>query len=196
MGVIGLKKAIILHGICDEQEYHDANQPSPSNNNWIAWLQKQLMIKGFDCQTPEVPYSYKGIYEDWKRTFERMEIDKETILIGHSAGCGFFLKWLSANDTSVDKIYMVAPWLDPYNEYADTGFLSGDLNDNIPDRLNGIEIIYCEDDPVKGVQETVKIIQDKYPSITNIQKSHGLGHFSSQVRGTDAFPEILEFILK
>ena len=85
------EKAIILHGICDEDEYFDQNQPSPSNNNWIAWLQKHLMFNGFDCQTPEVSHTYKGIYEDWKNTFERMEIDEDTILIGHSAGCGFFL---------------------------------------------------------------------------------------------------------
>lgn len=191
-----MKKAIILHGICDEQEYHDESEPSPSNNNWIAWLQKQLMIQGFDCQTPEVPYSYKGIYEDWKHIFERMEVDEQTILIGHSAGCGFFLKWLSANDVSVDKIYMVAPWLDPFNEYAETGFLSCELNGNLIDRVNKIEIIYSEDDPVEGVKKTVDIIGEKYPSITNISKLNGLGHFSSKARGTEVFPEILDVIIK
>jgi len=191
-----MKKAIILHGICDAEEYYDEYTPSPSNNNWIAWLQKQLILEGYDCQTPEVPMSYRGIYEDWKTVFERNHIDDDTILVGHSAGCGFFLKWLSLNNRSVDRIYMVAPWLDPYGEYDETNFLSCELSQDLSNRINNIDILYSCDDPVEGVAKTVDIIKDTYPSITRVKNYEGLGHFSSAARGTEIFPEILDVILK
>ena len=62
--------------------------------------------------------------------------------------------------------------------------------------MNKIDIICCDDDPVKGVKESVDIISNKYSSITTITKLNGLGHFSSLARGTQEFPEILDVILK
>lgn len=191
-----MKRAVILHGICDEEEYYSENEPSPSNNNWIAWLQKQLVLIGYDCQTPEVLNSYKGIYEDWKRTFELMNIDRDTILIGHSAGCGFFLKWLSQNTVSIDKVYMIAPWIDPFGEFETTGFLECKLHPDLNNRINEIHILYSNDDPVKGVKETVDLIMDNFPSISTLNTYDGLGHFSSTARGTAIFPEIMDVIDK
>lgn len=197
-----MKKALILHGLCDDDEYYSSTEPSPSNNNWIPWLQKQLMLNDYNCQTPEVPFSYRGIYQDWFDTVDPLNIDEYTILIGHSAGCGFFFKWLSQNNKKVDKIFMVAPWLDPFNEvnpYNDRlenkDFLQCDLVDDLNNRINEIHVLYCNDDPVSGVKETVDIVMDKYPLISRLHNFDGLGHFSSASRGTDIFPEILDIII-
>ena len=90
-----MKRAYILHGCCDEEEYFSDEYPSPSNAHWLPWLQKNLLQKGYDCQTPEMPKPYAGIYKEWKAQFELYPVDENTSLIGHSCGCGFFLRWLS-----------------------------------------------------------------------------------------------------
>ena len=59
---------------------------------------------------------YQPKYELWKTEFEKNEIDEETSLVGHSNGAGFIIRWLSENkDVRVDKVILVAPWLDPTN---------------------------------------------------------------------------------
>ena len=112
----GMKKFIILHGCCDREEFMSDEYASPSNSHWIAWLQKQLIMQGHTCQTPEMPAPYKPSYQTWKRIFSQFEITPETILIGHSCGCGFLLKYLSETEQQIDKLILVAPWRDPFEK--------------------------------------------------------------------------------
>jgi predicted alpha/beta hydrolase family esterase len=91
-----MKNAIIVHGI-DETKNELLEQPnSPSNSHWLPWLQWQLIKNGILCQTPEMPNPYIADmnYDDWAEVFTRNNIDKNTILIGHSAGAGIFLMGL------------------------------------------------------------------------------------------------------
>jgi len=85
-----MKNAIILHGLPDRDEYYDASVPSSSNYLWIPWIQKQLLIKDVAAHTPEVPGAYKPTphYDVWQREFERFDVTPETMLVGHSCGCG------------------------------------------------------------------------------------------------------------
>jgi predicted alpha/beta hydrolase family esterase len=198
-----MKNAIILHGLCDDDEYYDSNEPSPSNNNWIPWLQKQLMINDYNCQTPEVPFSYRGIYKDWLSVFESFKVDRETILIGHSAGCSFFLKWLSQNNKSIDKIYMVAPWIDPFkevnpynNKEENKDFLQCELASDINSRVKEMHIICSDNDHVKGVNETIEVISEIYKKILKKHYFKGYGHFNPKQMGTNEFPELLEIVLE
>lgn len=118
-----MKNAIIVHGWNSKSEYFDEGELSPSNRHWIPWLQKQLLVKGIQTQTPEMPLPYKPQYDLWKNEFEKLEPEKANILVGHSCGGGFLTRWLSENKTSHDQIILVAPWLDPYREET-TDFLS------------------------------------------------------------------------
>jgi hypothetical protein len=58
---------------------------------------KQLLINEIAASTPEVSHSYDPQYPIWKREFERFEVTSETILVGHSCGGGFLVRWLSEN---------------------------------------------------------------------------------------------------
>lgn len=107
-----MKNAIILHGKSGpgEQEYYNPDFPAASNSHWIPWLQKQLMIRDIYAQTPEVPNSWKPDYATWCKEFERYDITPETVLVGHSCGGGFLVRWLSERpDVRVDKVVLVAP---------------------------------------------------------------------------------------
>lgn len=105
-----MKTAIILHGMADSEEEYDGRE---SEHHWIPWLCQQLGLEGYAVYTPEMPMPYAPEYEAWKRAFEKLIIDEETILVGHSCGGGFLVRYLSENDVRVGKVVLVAPWLDP-----------------------------------------------------------------------------------
>ena len=66
-----------------------------SNAHWLPWLQAQLLKKDIAAATPEVVQSYDRDWETWNREFERYDLNEDTILVGHSTGGGFIIKYLS-----------------------------------------------------------------------------------------------------
>ena len=107
-----MKNAIILHGQPGKEEYYNPERPSMSNAHWIAWIQAQLLKNDIAAATPEVPFAFKPEWELWKQEVERFDINPDTILIGHSRGGEFWLRYLSENkDIRVGKVILVAPSL-------------------------------------------------------------------------------------
>lgn len=152
------------------------------------------MISGYNCQTPEVPKSYQAKYEDWFNTINVLPMDEDTILIGHSAGCGLFLKWLSGNNLKINKLIMVAPWLDPEKEDGD--FMQCNLDPHLKSRIKEMHVLHSKDERVGGVNETVSIVMKQYPE-TSLHTFDNHGHFSlGNNMNTAAFPELLDIIIK
>lgn len=169
------KTAYLLHGICYEEEYWDSSVPSLSNFHWFPWLQQKFLHEGYLCQTLEMPSPYRPTYRDWAETFEQAQLNEQSIVVAHSAGCGFFLKWMSEHrDLKIHKLILVAPWKDPFVKYPN--FLEGDLDENLSERIQEIDLLYSEDEPVEGVLETKNMLCRYYPMIrTYIYKDKG--HF-------------------
>lgn len=189
-----MKTAIILHGKPDKDEYYSEAYPSASNSHWLPWLQKQLLIRDIAAYTPEVPYCYAPDYSTWCKEFERFEVTPKTTLIGHSCGGGFIVRWLSEHpEVIVDKVALVAPWLDP-NRDDTTDLFDFEIDSNLTARAKGITIFNSDND-YASVQETVKILRDKIQN-TSYRELHSHGHFCYKDLGTDAFPELLEEIVK
>lgn len=118
-----MRNAIILHGGPSKKEYYDPETPSMSNAHWIPWLQGQLLKHDIPTATPEVPWSFDRNWKVWLKEVERFDIVPETILIGHSTGAGFWIKYLSINKKlKVDKVVLVAPWLDPDKKHTKNFF--------------------------------------------------------------------------
>ncbi len=158
-----MRKAIILHGVCDDHEFFDA-ETSPSNSHFYPWLQKKFLCSEILCQTPEMPTPYNPIYRQWVETFEQFTLDEETIIIGHSGGAGFFLKWLHQNNhRHFKKVVFIAPYLDPFKKYGN--FLELELSTNVGKQLDEIHLLHSKDDPVIGVNETTEEILKTYPKI-------------------------------
>jgi predicted alpha/beta hydrolase family esterase len=144
-----MRNAIILHGRPDKDEYYNPDIPAYSNWHWIPWLQKQLQAKDIFTQTPEIPMSFRPNYEIWKTEFERYDIGPGTILVGHSCGGGFLVRWLSENkDTKVGKVVLVAPWINPDDDpESETGdFFKFEIDKNFPTRTAGVTIFSSDND--------------------------------------------------
>jgi len=183
--------AIIIHGTCSEKEYFSDEYPSLSNSHWFPWLQKQLLMKGIFTQTPEMLDAYIPDYKKWKKEFERFDVNENTILVSHSCGGGFLIRWLSENKIKPLKLILVAPWLDPEREKT-TDFFDFSIDKNLSKRTK-IHIFLSEDDN-KDILESAEMIQKDIPGI-NVHRFKNKGHFTYADMKTHDFPEILEVIL-
>jgi predicted alpha/beta hydrolase family esterase len=184
-----MKRAILVHGRPDKEEYFDSTKPAPSNSHWFPWVQRQLLLKGILAQTPEMPDASEPNYEKWKQTFEQFKIDEETILIGHSCGGGFIVRWLSENKIKVGKVILVAPWLDPEHNNIDPAFFRFDIDPELASRTAGVTVMYSTDD-YPDVLESVEILRAQIKNVV-FQEFTDKGHFVIEDMKTEAFPELV-----
>lgn len=187
-----MKTAIILHGMPSKEEYFDPTSPAPSNAHWLPWIQRELLLKGILAQTPEMPEPYQPVYEKWRAVFEQFKVDEETLLIGHSCGAGFLVRWLSENNIKVSKVVLVAPWLDPAHELS-TGFFDFEIDPKLVEKTNGVTLfVSSDDDPV--ILESVEKLKTEAANITLQEFTHH-GHFCLSDMKTTSFPELRDILI-
>lgn len=189
-----MKNAIVLHGGPSKEEYYDPKTPSESNAHWLPWLQGQLLKAEIATATPEVPHAFDRHWQTWQTEVTRFDITPETILVGHSTGAGFFVKYLSIHpEITVGKVVLVAPWLDPYHEKTKNFFDDFEIDPHLVDRTAGITIINSDNDQ-ESVQKTVEILRQKIKGV-KYKEFHNYGHFCIEDMKTTEFPELLEEVL-
>ena len=189
-----MKNVILLHGQPDKEEYYDPSEPSASNAHWFPWLQKQLLVSGKQAQTPEVPECYELNWNVWKKEVERFELNQDTVLVGHSTGGGFWIRYLSEHpQIKVGKLILVAPWNDPFNEFG-TDFFKYEIDADLAQRTGSIVILASKDDD-KSIIATVEQLQN---TINNVEVIwyEDKGHFTERSLGSKEFPELLKEILR
>ncbi len=187
-----MNNAIIIHGTCDKEEYFSDKYPSLSNSHWLPWLQKQLLINNIFAQTPEMPEAYSPDYEKWSKELVRFEVNEESVLIGHSCGAGFLLRWLSENKVKIKKLILVAPWLDPQREKT-TNFFDFKIDQNIKEKVAEIHLLASKDDD-EDILQSVDIIKDSLPDVI-YHEFLNYGHFCFSDMKTEKFPELLNIII-
>lgn len=191
-----MKKAILLHGWAHKDEFYDPQYPTVSNSHWFPWLSKQLMIRDIHAIAPEMPSSFYPEYEIWRKEFERFEVDEETILIGHSCGGGFLVRWLSENkDIKAGKVILVAPWIgDDPDQPFEEGFFEFDIDRTLSKRVESF-ILFNSTNDVEPIQKSVRKIKGSIDDIL-YREFENKGHFTLKGLGTEEFPELLAEVLK
>ncbi len=185
-----MKRAIILHGMSDSKETYDGRE---SEHHWLPWLKTELEKNGYEVVTPEFPEPYAPDYTKWRGVFDTLNFDKETVLVGHSCGGGFIVRYLSETDVEVGKVILVAPWLDPDKDHCPE-FFYFDIKRNLVAQTSGMSIFVSTDDDW-DIQESVRIIEAECDG-TEKQVYENMGHFTYGEMGTREFPELLEVIIK
>jgi predicted alpha/beta hydrolase family esterase len=189
-----MKNAIILHGRPSKAEYYSEEYPSSSNSHWLPWLQKHLLNQDIFTATPEVPLAYEPLWERWVKEVERYDINSETILVGHSCGGGFWVRYLSEHrDLNVAKVVLVAPWIDVEQEDPNK-FFDFNIDPNIASRTAGL-IIFNSSDDVPEIQSSVVKLRKEIKNI-KYREFENRGHFTHRKMPSDSFPELLEEVLK
>ena len=193
-----MKQVILIHGLPNKEEYYESDWPSESNAHWLPWVQREILRKGILCQSLEMPHPYNPTYKDHCQVLDQMNINEETILVGHSCGGGFLVRYFSEHkELTPKKIILVAPWLDP-EEYlnelnSETDFFDFEIDSKLSRRTD-IHIIYSTDDE-KYILESVQQIQQSI-SDSKEYKFFNKGHFTEPDLGTKEFPELVEIIIE
>lgn len=188
-----MKNAILIHGRPDKEEYFDDAMPKPHEAHWFPWLKNELEARGIKTSIPVMPRPYEPDYDAWEEVFETYTLTPETVLVGHSRGGGFLLRYLSEHPIYVEKVLLIAPSILP-NPGVVTGFSEYEIDKNITDRISKISLFYSLDDE-EGILKSVQKIKEFLPNITYYEFSDK-GHFTEEDLGTKAFPELLKEILK
>lgn len=110
-----MKKAIIVHGW--------GGNPS---GDWFPWLKEKLEAASYEVIIPEMPDSMHPKIDAWVSILQRLagDIDKDTILVGHSIGCQTIMRFVEnlPEGTKVGSIILVAAWLHLTDETWDEDY--------------------------------------------------------------------------
>lgn len=189
--------AILVPGRPDKDEHYDTTRPSNSEDHWFSWLKRQLILKDIHAVSIEPPFPFRPRYSEWLKEFERFDITPETILVGHSCGSGFLVRYLSEHkDKKVGKVVLVAPWINPLNyEVSDTAdFFDFEIDPDFPARTKGVTVFISSDDE-PSVVKTVEILEEKVKDI-EFKRYTDKGHFCLENLGKQEFPELHSATLK
>lgn len=191
-----MKNAIIVPGRPDKDEHYDPKRPSNSEDHWYSWLKRQLILKDIHAVSIEPPFPFRPRYEEWKKEFERFEVTPETILVGHSCGGGFLVRYLSEHkDLKAGQVVLVAPWINPDKyEISDTAdFFDFEIDPDFPARTASTSVFISSDDE-PSVVKTVDILKEKVHGL-KLHEYTNMGHFCLGDLDGQPFPELLKELL-
>jgi len=186
------KKCIIIHGC-------PGNVPiSPEtgtyDKHWIPWTKNQLIANGVETETPHLPSPWLPDYEEFKSEFEKYDVDENTILVGHSCGCAFLVRWLGETKKKISKLILVAPWkINNKGDEFREKFYTYEIDKDIKNRVDEI-VMFTADDEEDDGKESLKIFHDALDG--EIIELTGHGHYTLNDMGTEEFPELIEAILE
>ena len=180
---------IFCHGVMGPDEKWRAYDMTFGWKNWLQFIvefQHDVIM-----QTPKFPHAHALLmkYDEWERIMDRQDINKDTILIGHSAGGGFILKYLSVHqELGVRQVILVAPWIDT-EDFQPFGFYKGlKLNNNIVAQTEmGVDLMISDDD-MPHIKSSFKKITENISEI-RVHKFSNRGHFTDS-----ELPEIMSII--
>lgn len=180
-----MKQTILIHGLPDPEEIEAGIVVSESH--WFPWLKQNIETLGQSCATPEFSFQNgEPYYLDWVALFERHNPKERDVLVGHSLGGGFLIRYLSEHpELKPAKTILVAPWIDPDHDLT-TDFFNFEMDSGLGNRID-LHVFISSDDDAE-MQKTFETIKEKIPNI-KIHQFTNRGHFC-----TKEFPEILELL--
>ncbi len=183
-----MKKCIIVHGCPSSSQ--DLNY----NKHWMPWIKNQLIARGMEVFTPLMPEPWQPDYEKFKRVFKGYQVDSETILVGHSCGCAFLVRWLGETKLSIPKLILVAPWKVPdKDDEFRRKFYTYFIDPTIKERVKEIVMFTSDNEEPAGKKSLEIYHQALDGKIVNLPNH---GHYTLKDMGTEEFPELLEEVLK
>jgi predicted alpha/beta hydrolase family esterase len=189
-----MTSCIIIHGCPSNKEKAMDLETRTYDKHWIPWTKKQLTSKKIKTQTPLMPEPWQPDYNKFKKEFEKYEVNENTILIGHSCGCAFLVRWLGESKQKINKLILVAPWKipDKKDEFRKE-FYGYKIDPTIKNRINEI-IMFTANDEEEDGKKSLEIFHKAIGG--KIIELKGKGHYVLEDMGTEEFPELIHLIIK
>lgn len=154
-------------------------------------MKEELEKEGCEVKVPEFPTPEGQELENWLEVIDEMhmEIDSETVLIGHSVGATFCLDLLDIRDVEVAGTFLVSCFtgklglgedFDPLNE----SFAERDFDwERIRENAGQVEMFHGKNDPyvpldnALNISEKLKAPIHVYPEGKHLNQDSGFNEF-------------------
>ncbi len=187
------ENVIIIHGCPSSDEAKDPAKRT-YDKHWIPWVKSKLVEHGLQVDTPLMPIPWRPDYESFKKEFDKYFVSENTILIGHSCGCAFLVRWLGETKKKIKKLILVAPWKIP-DEDDDfrKNFYNFSIDEAIESRVQEI-VMFTSNNEAEDGKKSLEIFHNALSGkIINLENH---GHYTFKGMGTQEFPELFEIIVK
>lgn len=184
---------VIVHGCPSDIEKAIDSKTRTYDKHWIPWLKKELTSRGIKTETPLMPKPWYPDYKAFKKKFEKYEVTDNSVLIGHSCGCAFLVRWLGETKRKIKKLILVAPWkISDGNEKFRKLFYEYPIDEAISSRVQKI-VMFTADNEKKDGKKSLEIFHKALGG--KIIELKGRGHYTMRDMGTQEFPELLKEVL-
>lgn len=181
-------KYLILHGCPPSEE-----MVTPKEKRWMNWLANELNKRGLSAAAIDLPKAWEPKYEDWKIEFEKYPINDDSVLIGHSCGAAFLVRWLLETGATVRKLILIAPAKVPESpDDTRQDLYKFELPTEIPNLAEEV-VLFTSNDFPHHLQSLALYTQALRPRVIELEDK---GHFLFFQMGTNEFPELLQEVLK
>ncbi len=195
-----MKQIIVIHGGDSFDSYEDyldslknsevIKESFTVKSDWKTTIEKTLG-SDYEVLQPRMPNKSNAKLDEWKIWFERMFefLNNEVILVGHSLGGMFLIKYLAENTfpQNIVQLHLVAP---PHNQTLDVAdFFLGETLEKISDQTKNIYFYFSKDDPLVPFSEMDKF-KKQIPE-AKFEVFENRGHFKQS-----EFPELIANLKK
>ena len=161
---------------------------------WQPWVKNEIEKHGILCCIPSMSSPWQPYYTDWKAELEKQTISEDTILVGHSRGVAFLIRWLGETKQQVKKLIMVAPNLKTESDDPVLrDFYSFNVDLEIQKQVSERIVFTSENDDLENMESAKLLARVLKCKVINLPMH---GHFITQEMGTDEFGELVAEIIK
>lgn len=187
------QNCIVIHGCPSDVEKAMDPLKRSYDKHWMPWIQRELEARGIHTDRPLMPNPWAPDYEIYKQELEKSSISEDTILIGHSCGCAFLVRWLGETKREIAKLILVAPWKIPEeNDETKKAFYTYNIDEGIALRVREIVMFTANDEEEDG-KKSLQIFHDALGG--KVIDLPGRGHYTHDDMGTEEFPELLQEVI-
>ena len=184
-----VSNVVIVHGCPDSNEPRDPKKRT-YEKHWRLWLNDELVKRNIETSIPMMPEPWNADYSKWKDEFDKIGVNENSVLIGHSCGSAFLVRWLGDTKRKIKKLILVAPWKIAHKEDgSDKDFYGFEIDDDIKERVEEIVIFTSNNEEPDG-KKSVKIFTKGLGA--RVVELKDKGHFTFNGMGTHEFPELLD----
>lgn len=189
-----MKRVFIIHGWDGSPEI-----------NWFPWLKRELEVRGFEVQVPQLPDADNPRIEKWVPEVVKIVgiPDGETYFVGHSMGCQTIARYLETlpEGIRVGGVIFVAGFFrkitnleeDPDTQKTAEHWLNTPIDlIKVKNHFTKSVAIFSDNDEYVSLDNSDDF-RDKLSSKIIIE--HNKGHFNTKA-GVIELPIVLEELLK
>jgi predicted alpha/beta hydrolase family esterase len=190
---MAVQDCIIIHGCPSGPEGERDADTRSYDKHWIPWVRERLIERNVPTLSPIMPDPWAPDYTRFKQEFEKHPVSERTMLIGHSCGCAFLVRWLGESKQKIDTLVLVAPWKVPRaGDRHREAFYAFSIDATIKHRARQILMFTSDTEAADGKKSLAIYHAARGGDVIHLPNR---GHYVMADMGTCEFPELIDRIV-